>query len=68
MTPDPKEISEIHCFIKEKILSSSKYKIIYGGSVSSSNCQEIVNHENIDGVLVGGASLNVQEFNKIIES
>ena len=68
ITPDPKEISEIHCFIKEKIFNSNKYKIIYGGSVNSSNCKEIINNENIDGVLVGGSSLKVQEFNKIIES
>ncbi len=41
------------------------FKIIYGGSISSKNAQEFSGLENIDGLLVGGASLNVDEFFKV---
>ena len=41
---------------------------MYGGSVKSSNCKNILSQENVDGVLVGGASIDINEFNKIIES
>ena len=67
-TPTLGEIHEIHSFIKEEILQSKKFKILYGGSVKSSNCKEILAQENVDGILVGNASVNINEFNKIIES
>ena len=41
--------------------------ILYGGSVKSSNCQDIMEVNNVSGLLVGGASLQVGEFTKIIE-
>ena len=68
LMPTLEEISEIHTFIKYSIPQSNDYKILYGGSVNSSNCKEIINNEKVDGVLVGGASINIDEFNKIIES
>ena len=40
--------------------------ILYGGSVKASNCKELFNTSNIDGALVGGASLKVDEFEKIV--
>ena len=67
-TPTLDEISEIHTFIKSNILQSKEFKILYGGSVKSSNCNEILTQENVDGVLVGSASIDIEEFNKIIES
>ena len=42
--------------------------ILYGGSVNSKNAYEIFSASDIDGALVGGASLNVEEFNAIIEA
>jgi len=42
--------------------------IIYGGSVKSGNCMELASQEDIDGFLVGGASLNGEEFLTIIGS
>ena len=62
------EINEIHTFIKSNILKSKEFKILYGGSVNSSNCKEILIQENVDGVLVGSASIDIDEFNKIIRS
>jgi len=41
-------------------------RIIYGGSVKAKNCQELIAMENIDGFLVGGASLSVEKFEPII--
>ena len=44
------------------------FSILYGGSVNASNARELLSMENIDGGLIGGASLDVEEFLKIIES
>ena len=41
-------------------------RILYGGSVKSSNAEELFNTSDIDGALIGGASLNVEEFAQII--
>lgn len=46
---------------------SKKIRILYGGSVKPSNAKEILEKENIDGVLVGGASLDVNDFIEIIK-
>ena len=42
-------------------------KVLYGGSVNSSNAKDISNKTDIDGLLVGGASLNPKEFAKIAQ-
>ena len=47
---------------------SEKVRILYGGSVKPSNAKEILSQENIDGVLVGGASLDVDSFVEIIKA
>ena len=45
----------------------SDFKILYGGSVKANNYKEIINTQEVDGLLVGGASINLDEFNKIIK-
>jgi triosephosphate isomerase len=45
---------------------SDELKILYGGSVKADNAKEILTQSDIDGALVGGASLNAEEFFKII--
>lgn len=47
---------------------SEKIRILYGGSVKPSNTREILSEDNIDGVLVGGASLDVDSFVEIIKA
>ena len=47
---------------------SENFKVIYGGSVNSSNSRQILDLDNVDGVLVGGASLNPEELNFIVTS
>jgi len=68
MTPTYEEISNIHLFIKKDIQNYENYKILYGGSVKSNNAKDIMNLENVDGVLVGGSSLDSLEFVKILNS
>ena len=62
-------ISKVKEFISRKsFFNEEKIKFIYGGSVSPDNSNEILNSKIIDGALVGGASLDVDKFIKIIES
>ncbi len=46
----------------------NNFRIIYGGSITSKNVKSFVDSENIDGLLVGGASLSVDEFYKIAKA
>lgn len=71
-TATSEEANEIIAFIR-KILRdkyqqevSEKVRIQYGGSVKPSNVTEIMNQSDIDGALVGGASLNSEEFIKLV--
>ena len=48
--------------------ASHNIKFLYGGSVNAKNAQSFLRQPNIDGVLVGGASLDVDEFVKIVGS
>ena len=64
-----KIIKSIRNVLKEKSTEniSQKVRILYGGSIKSSNFSEHINYEDIDGGLVGGSSLKADEFNKLIE-
>ena len=73
-TASPEQAQEMHAFIR-KILQE-KYNaivadntsILYGGSVKPSNAKEIFSKQDVDGGLIGGASLNVEDFTEIITS
>ena len=71
-TASKKDIEEVHTFIKETINTNYQFNydlpILYGGSVNSKNSSEIFKINNVDGVLVGGASLKLDEFLKIIKN
>ena len=60
----------MHDNIKEIVFSKSKknVKVLYGGSVNEQNIQEILSINNVDGVLVGGASLKIKDFLAIYAS
>lgn len=68
------EIQEIHSAIRKSIKkkygssASKKTSILYGGSVKSINAKEIFDLKDVDGGLIGGASLNAQEFIDIVNS
>ena len=66
LTPSIEEIEEVHKFIKNIRIRYNKYKVIYGGSVKATNSAKINSLDNVDGCLIGGASLKVDEFNSII--
>ena len=67
LTPTLEEINKTHEFIKNHNSKFVDYKILYGGSVKADNAKEIVSLSNVDGALIGGASLKSDDFTKIIE-
>ena len=72
--PSLNQINNIHSKIRLLLAkkighnNSNKISILYGGSVNAQNASEILNLSQVDGVLVGGASLKVPDFSKIIDS
>lgn len=72
-TATPDQAQEVHAwirqFLKEKVSSdvSDKTRIIYGGSVTADNAAELAKNPDVDGFLVGGASLK-PDFIKIINA
>jgi len=61
-------IEDIHGFIKnhlKKILNNKKVSVVYGGSVKLDNAEEILSSDSVDGLLIGGASLDSETFSKI---
>jgi triosephosphate isomerase len=62
-TATSEQAEEVHAFIRQKLsLNADKTIILYGGSVKSDNIDSLLAKENIDGALVGGASLKAQDF------
>ena len=67
LTPSLNEISEIHMFIKNKVFQDKDIKILYGGSIKANNYKDILDLDEVDGLLVGSSSIDIDEFNKIIK-
>ena len=71
VTASPQQAQEMHAFIRSQIdhqyghIIASHMVILYGGSVKGSNAKEIFSGEDVDGALVGGASLDADDFLKI---
>jgi len=63
LTPTSEEIAEVTGLIKQK---KPQIEVLYGGSVTDSNCMEISKISNVSGFLVGGASLDIGKFSKIM--
>ncbi|MGC2224177.1 MAG: triose-phosphate isomerase [Methylocella sp.] len=66
-TPAPQDIAEMHGFIRERANQhlpgeGANLRILYGGSVNPANAAELLRVEDVDGALVGGASLHSAEF------
>lgn len=64
--PLAREIAEVLAFIKDFLKEYGNFATLYGGSVNSTNSDAILSCENVDGFLVGGASLKIEEFKKIV--
>jgi triosephosphate isomerase len=66
-TATPEQAQEVHAFIRAKLTGldkavADKVQILYGGSVKASNAAELFAMQDIDGGLIGGASLKADEF------
>lgn len=67
LTPTPADVAEVHGFIRRELVDllpgeGGKMRILYGGSVKPSNAAELMAVENVNGALVGGASLTAKDF------
>lgn len=71
-TPTPEQIAEVHGAIRAALAKrfggEMGFRILYGGSVKASNAKSILTLADVDGALVGGASLDPAEFWGIVES
>ena len=67
LTATPQQAQSVHAFIRDKLSSlngiiAGQVQILYGGSVKGSNAAELFAQSDIDGGLVGGASLTAEDF------
>jgi triosephosphate isomerase len=67
LTPTVDDVAEVHALLRQELESrlgaeGPKVRILYGGSVKPSNAAELIGVANVDGALVGGASLKAADF------
>ncbi len=72
-TASPEQAQDVHAFIRNRIARQSaaaaeKVQILYGGSVKGANAPELFSMPDIDGGLIGGASLDADEFISICQA
>ncbi len=73
VTASPSQAEEMHAFIRGVLVDlfsesiSDHISILYGGSCNENNAEELFSCQNIDGGLIGGASLKQNAFTKIVE-
>ena len=72
-TATPEMAEETHQVVRAEVAKllgadvAAKIRILYGGSVKPDNVTSLMSQENIDGALVGGASLKADSFEKIVK-
>ncbi len=67
LTPTAQDVAEVHGFIRKRLTvrygaRGAKIRILYGGSVKPSNALELLTIADVNGALVGGASLKAADF------
>ena len=67
LTPTPGDVAEMHAFLRRRLAArfgaaGQGIRILYGGSVKPSNAAELLEVAEVDGALVGGASLQADDF------
>ena len=67
LTPTPADVGEMHRSIRDHLVArygagGQAARLLYGGSVNPKNAAELLAVENVDGALVGGASLKADDF------
>lgn len=74
LTPTQAQIAEVHDFLRRRLTdrvggdTANAIRLLYGGSVKPANATEIFAISNVDGALVGGASLKAADFSAIIQA
>src|SRR5215218_2815535 len=71
VTPTVRDVAEVHALLRARLRerfggAGDKTRILYGGSVKPDNARELMAVENVDGALVGGASLKADDFLAIV--
>lgn len=66
----PEQAQDVHAFIRERVAArdatiAAALRVLYGGSVKAANAAELFGMPDVDGGLVGGASLKAEEFTRI---
>ena len=73
-TPTTQDVEDVHVAVRKVLakklgkIQASKMRILYGGSVKPSNAKEFLSLENVDGALIGGASLKSEDFMAIADN
>jgi triosephosphate isomerase len=71
-TATPEQAQEVHHFIRmylaQKSPRAEKMRLLYGGSMNASNAHQLLAQVDIDGGLIGGASLKIEDFNIICQA
>jgi triosephosphate isomerase len=67
LTPTASDVADVHRFLRERLVErfgadGGGFRLLYGGSVKPSNAGELLNIPDVDGALVGGASLKAADF------
>ena len=67
LTPTVEQVEEVHTALRKALVrrfgdDGAKMRILYGGSVKPSNAAELMDVPNVNGALVGGASLTAKDF------
>src|SRR5262245_24741331 len=66
-TPTPADVAEVHAFIRQRLIERFRtagphIRILYGGSVKPGNAEQLLTVADVNGALVGGASLKADDF------
>ncbi|MEX1135541.1 MAG: triose-phosphate isomerase [Balneolales bacterium] len=71
-TASPEQAQEMHAFIRKELVglfndgAAQKIRILYGGSMKPANAEELLKNDDVDGGLIGGASLKPDSFTELI--
>ncbi|MCY3612920.1 MAG: triose-phosphate isomerase, partial [Gemmatimonadetes bacterium] len=67
-TATPGDAAEAHAIVRSALGELASAPILYGGSVKPGNARSLMSAPDVDGVLVGGASLDPDVFGRIVEA
>lgn len=67
LTPTPADVAEVHAFVRKRVTArfgadGAQIRILYGGSVKPANAKELLTISDVNGALIGGASLKAHDF------